>query len=481
MNISVNGLVRSGFGSGIVSYDPTKPADVQSLANDSTFLKVANARLAQYRSVPLHNGTSANPENDAFASSAAATLANTDLSTLSVEERAEIIESLTPGHRSVSGHGPLRAMTVSTPGQDFKSLVARLSNNQGYTGPGAAAVVATVPAAQGTTVITKGQLYDDEGFGALADQVFLAAGGKPLPGLQRPPNLLGTPGFFDHASGLPSQLLNGLGGADMSKWSERERIDFLTKVAELGRDGSLSNDDTARLHDMIGTNNRTGESAPAAVTDAKGNTVMSKDDIMEDSTLRNYLTGKVDKKSTLYATLSKADYSNLSYDERVGLVQMLSTATADFNLSDSEKAAVEKLLASSLATSESASTTAGSTTLSNGASISPDEIGSPDHFGSAVQRTLRASGLLVRPTSPFANGSATTAPNAGVNTLPYYSTDYGIQRLIGIDTSKLTSEQRLEVLERIATAGADGNVTPQESRDIVKYVDQLSGRPNATF
>jgi hypothetical protein len=445
-NPPVNSLVR---GVGIVNYDPSKPADVQSLANDSTFLNVVNAKLGAYHSTPLHNGQSGTPETDAFVEGVKTTLANTDLSTLSVEERAQIIESLTPAGYSVS-----RTLGNTQPNapKNVSALIAKLSNNQGYAGPDAAQTAAIIPTALGGTVVTKGQLYDDESFSALADQVFLAAGGQPKPATQLPPNVRGTVAVFSRPNGLPSQLLDGLSGAD-----------------------------TSTLYGMINANNRTGESAPAAVTDAKGNSVMSKDDIMEDNTLRNYLAGKVDKRSELFRSIAKADYSKLSYDERVGLVQMMQTASADFVMSDSEQADLKELLASDLATSESTSSNNSAATLSNGVSVSADELGSADHFASTVQRTLRGSGLLVTPTSRFGNASTTTSPNAGSINLSYYSTDYGIRQLIGLETSKLTPEQRLEVLERIATAGADGNVTPQESRDIVKYVDQLSGRPNATF
>jgi hypothetical protein len=469
-NPPVNSLVR---GVGIVSYDPSKPADVQSLANDSTFLNVVNAKLGAYHSPTLHNGQSGTPETDAFVEGVKKTLANTDLSTLSVEERAQIIESLTPAGYSVNRN--LGSTQPNAP-KNVQALIAQLSNNQGYAGPDAAETAAIIPTALGGTVVTKGQLYDDESFSALADQVFLAAGGQPKPAMQLPPNVKGTVAVFGRPTGLPSQLLDGLSGADMSKWSESERVSFLNKVAELGKDGTLSDADTSTLYGMISANNRTGDSAPAAVTDAKGNSVMSKDDIMEDGTLRNYLAGRVDKQSELFRSITKADYSKLSYDERVGLVQMMQTASADFVMSDSEQADLKKLLASDLATSESTSQNSSAATLSNGVSVSAAELSSPNHFASTVQRTLRGSGLLVTPTSRFGHAAGTTPP--GSTTLPYYSTDYGLQRLIGLDTSKLTADQRLEVLQRIATAGADANVTPQESRDIVKYVDQLSGRPN---
>jgi hypothetical protein len=462
-------------------YDANKPADVQGLASDDVFLAVVDQKLAEYgtESGPIafarfKYGTSPVPETEAFINGVRSTLATTDLANLSVDERAKIIASLAP-----KSYGVNRNMGSTQPiapdVDSVKALISGLGNNQGYTGPGASAVATVVPVKNGSMTITQGQLLDDENFAALADQVFLAAGGQPSAQPDVQARMIGAPAIFNSTAGLPSSLF-GDGSknsplAHMSEWSVAERVEFLGRVAELGKKGRLSNDDMQSLTSTIRRNDTQGGGAPAAVVDAKGKTVISKDDIMEDASLRSFFAPKdlrtFRPSSTEFsAAMARADLRKLSYDERVELVQAFIAAGADMNVSDSESKHLVALLNKDLQSDNGVASVPGKT-LSNGYFVAAKDVASGASFGSTVQHTLQASGVSLT------GGNMDTNNTGGA----YYSYSYAVHSLVALDVSSLTASQRMTVLEKISAATADGQLTPAEARNIVADVDRLSGRP----
>jgi hypothetical protein len=91
-------------------------------------------------------------------------------------------------------------------------------------------------------------------------------------------------------------------------------------------------------------------------------------------------------------------------------------------------------------------------TLSNGLFVSDASLSSSDQFGRLVQQTLRQSGML-----PFNDQSGSGL--ASVNAM-------GIQALMMLDTSALSSEQRLALLEQISDAAEDQNFSIDELNSI---------------
>ena len=77
------------------------------------------------------------------------------------------------------------------------------------------------------------------------------------------------------------------------------------------------------------------------------------------------------------------------------------------------------------------------------------------------------------------------APTYTVSTLPtdpyghggsFSNNRYTVPMLRGLEVSKLTPEQRIEVLAMISQAGSDREISQDEARAILKEVNQLSGR-----
>jgi hypothetical protein len=473
-------LVPASSGGGAKEkFDSSNPAHVALLNDDRVFLS-----LVQDASFEGFN----HPGKTAVLS----LVANTDLSTLSPDERAQIIDFI--AHRDME--------LVRNQGWHYKSvniesvdaLLKKLSNNQGYTGPGASQVAVALPTKDGGSLrVTKGQLYDNENFGALADQVFNAAGGQArvipprsqFPGWSH--NL--SPDAIDaraDARGLPSALINSQKlGANMEKWSEAERIEFLKTVSEFGKDGSLSPEESQTLMKMLEVNNRSSNGAveePAAVMGANGKPLISKDDITENGTLKNKLTEMISpanyllprhefvgvraidqdavaKQKELVDLIYKADFRKLSYGERVALVKSIDAATADSHLTAAEVTEITAQLKGYLASSGGVGSQSGMT-LSNGYFVKDSDVASDDQFGSAVQKTLIASGVKI---------DSKSSPSS-------FGTSFPLE-LMRMDVTKLTPEQRMDVLEMIASAGSDGKITAEEGRKILDDVGRLTGQP----
>jgi hypothetical protein len=475
-------LVPASSGGGAKEkFDSSNPAHVALLKDDREFL-----RLVQDASVEGRN----NPGKSAVLSM----VANTDLSTLTPEERAQIIDVVAHRDMAQVRNMPWHYKPLDTAAVD--ALLKKLSNNQGYTGPGASEVAVALPSKNGGSLqVTKGQLYDNENFGALADQAFTAAGGQAkelyplshLPDRSRYAILSG--GVLNERSnigGLPSVVINSkLQGAQMEKWSEAERIEFLKTVSEFGKDGSLSQDENQTLLKMVDVNNRSNNGAveePSAVMGANGKPVISKDDITENGTLKNKLTEMISpanylmprhefvgvraidqdamvKQKELVDLIYKADFRKLSYGERVALVKAIDAATADNRLTAAEVTEITAQLAGYLASSGGVGSQSG-TTLSNGYFVKDSDVASDDQFGGAVQKTLIASGVKID----------------GNNSPGSFGTSYPLE-LLRMDVTKLTPEQRMDVLEMIASAGSDGKITAEEGRKILDDVARLNGDP----
>lgn len=478
-------LVASASGNGSrEKFNSSNPAHIALLADDREFLRLVNEASAEG---PPRFGR---PGQSAILS----LVANADLSTLTPDERAQLIDAIAHREMATVRNAPWHYKPLDTAGID--ALLKRLSNNQGYTGPGASEVSVALPTKDGGLLrVTKGQLYDNENFGALADRAFTAAGGQakeifPLSQLpDRSRNAILSGGVLNERSnigGLPSVVINNkLQPAQMNKWSEAERIEFLKTVSEFGKDGTLSQDENQTLMKMVNVNNRSSNGAveePAAVMGANGKAIISQDDITENGTLKNKLTemvslGKFDspareffglraidsdavaKQKELLDLIYKSDFRKLSYGERVALVKSIDSATADSRLTAAEVTEITAQLTGYLASSGGVGRQSG-TTLSNGCFITDAEVTGDDHFAGAVQKTLVASGVKIN-----------TEKSPGS-----FGTSYPLL-LLQMSVSKLTPEQRMDVLERIATAGSNGIITADEGRKILGDVAALNGDP----
>jgi hypothetical protein len=473
-------LVASPAGNGRQEkFDSSNPAHIALLADDREFLRLVQAASAESTNSP---GKSA----------VLSLVANTDLSTLTPEERAELIDAIAHREMEQTRNAPWHYKRLDTAKVD--TLLKKLSNNQGYTGPGASELAVALPTKDGGVLrVTKGQLYDNENFGALADQAFRAAGGQSreiFPLSQLPlhsRNAILSGGVISTRSnvgGLPSVLINNLQlGAKMEKWSEAERIEFLKTVSEFGKDGTLSPEENQTLMKMVNVNNHSSNRAveePAAVIGSNGKPVISKDDITENGTLKDKLTQMISpgtfqfrsaqftgvrvidgdataKQKELVDLLYKADFRKLSYGERVALVKSIDAATADNRLTATEVGEITAQLTGYLASSVGSGSLSGMT-LSNGYFVKRSDVASDDQFGSAVQKTLIASGVKIDSNnSPGSHGMS-----------------YPLE-LIRVNVTKLTPEQRMDVLEMIANAGSDGKITGEEGRKILNDVAELNG------
>jgi hypothetical protein len=465
-------VIASAYGlgmprtSGWATPEPSDPKYLEHLADDRQFLAALSGSMAPNNIA----GGSAEAYN-AIMDAAGANVGN-----LSPEERAQIIQSArmipAAGYRS----------DPTKPAEAIVKNIERMSNNQGYTGPDAGVVVTTTPTAGGYLMpITRGEILDNENFGNLVDSVFTAAGGKS----SLPANLLGRGLTF---TGMPGSAFAPVGpqgwqqSGDMTKWSESERIEYLNKVAEFGKDGTMSPQESGELAQMAGNFSRNGNNEPVAVTSTSHSFsgksgAISNDDLMENSTFEKQLKsialwgadGNGAEAKALKDAIATADYDALGYGERVALVQAFNAATGDNNVTAQEITAITKMLEEFQKSTDSSSTASSGTTLSNGVVISDSDVAGDDNFMSMVNTVLDRSGVEVPKTDPYGYGGS------------FSNNRYTVPMLRGLEVSKLTPEQRIEVLEMISQAGSDQEISQDEARDILKRVNQMSGRGSYAF
>jgi hypothetical protein len=420
----------------IAFFDPNNPADKPKLADDGIFL-AAVERAMQANQVSAQN-------HDKVMTA----LTHGDLSSLSVDERAAI----------VAGAGQIRDGYHFYPDQATDALVAlidRSVNNQANGGPGSGQIVATTPkAGGGQLAITAGELQDDEGFGNLAYSVFLAAGGSV--------DQWNNP-FTDRGMrAINGVLLGGksFGGADMSKWSTEERVSFLKLVAELGSHGRLSGPDHATLVQAIQQRNTSGGDEASITLPVSGKKV-TVDDLMENGTFKKLLAesiggpfrGVLPGTKELSDLIDTADYSQLSLEERSALLTAIDSALdhRSGGLTSDKAAKIVQMFKGFLAPDAGSPAAAPDHTLSNGLAVSDASLAGSNHFGSLVQQTLQRSGML------------SGGPNPNASAVEQHQ----VVMLMSLDVSALSPDQRLRLLERIATASRDKVIDSTEMRDIM--------------
>jgi hypothetical protein len=444
------------------------PKYLDYVADDKQFLAALKGSMSPNQIATTAAGTS-------IINAATANVGN-----LSPEERVQIIQSA----RMIPAAGYRSDPTDSAAG--IVRNIERMSNNQGYTGPDAGVVVTTTPTAGGDArQITRGEILDDENFGNLVDSVFTAAGGKS----SMPTMLLGRGLPF---TGMPGNAFAPLGqrgpltSVDMTKWSEGERIEYLNKVAEFGKDGAMSSQDSAELAQMAGNNSRNGDNEPIAVKSTSPNFFdksgdISKDDLMENSTFEKQLNSIAlfgeeangAEAKALKDAIATADYDALGYEERVALVQAFNAASSDMNVTAEEITAITKML-KDFQSGGASNSASGGTTLSNGVVVSDSDVSTdgPDHFVSLVNAVLDRSGV----TTVTASLNGTT-----VYGTPAFTDNHStVPALRSLDVSKLTSAQRVEILEMISQAGADRQVTRDEAKVISDKVKAMSKGDSAS-
>jgi hypothetical protein len=404
--------------------------------------------------------------------------AQANVGNLTPQERAQIIAEAKTIY-TCAGRATLRTENVL-------ASIERMSNNQGYTGPDAGTVVTHTPTAGGgIRPVTRGEILDDENFGNLVNSVFTAAGGTsytPALGFSGSLGLSGMPGdLFDGVKRSP------LSEIDISKWSEAERTEFLNKVAEFGKDGTmLSWEEQSTLHNMAMGYSRNGDNEPTAVT-ANANgfvkaTPISKDDLMENGSFEKQLNSMIPWNApqdgaeikALKDAIATANYDELGYEERVALVNAFNAANSDGNSTVAELAEITQMIERFQTSSGSGAASDAGTTLSNGLVVSTNDVARPDNFMSMVNAVLDRSGVTTASTNPF-TGTSYYGLNGFSNnpsTLP---------TLRFLDVSKLTPAQRIEVLEMISQAASDREVTRDEANAISSRVNQLSGRGAQPF
>jgi hypothetical protein len=404
--------------------------------------------------------------------------AKANVGNLTPEERAQVIASASTIRGAISHASPADGAS------QVVQTIERLANNQGYTGPDAATVVATTPAAGGGThAVTRGEILDNENFGNVVNTVFTAAGGQSYMPASLMPNALGR-------TGMPGDLFNGgdMSGIDMKKWSEAERKEFLNKVAEFGSDGTmLSWDEQSTLRNMAMGFSRNGDDEPAAVTanNAFGKpTPISKDDLMENGTFEKQLNSMAStglfsgsdspETKALKDAIATANYDELGYEERVALVQAFNTANSDNKIDAKEAAGLTQMLEDFQKPSGSGGAVSSGTTLSNGLVVSEDEVRGDDNFMSMVNSVLDRSGVTTASTNPF-NGTS----NYG--SLSFSTNQSTVPMLRSLYVKDLTASQRIEILEMISQAGSDRQVTQAEVDAIRTRVNEMSGNGSHSF
>jgi hypothetical protein len=449
--------------------DPSDPKYLDYLADDRQFLAALSASMAP------NNIARGSPE----AYNAILDAAGANVGNLSLEERAQIIESArripAAGYRS----------DPTKPAEQIVKSIGVMSNNQGYTGPDAGVVVGTTPTASGyPKPITRSELLDNENFGNLVNQVFAAAAGKPAV----PDSMMtGTRMFQNTLLGVPQNFFssdnNGWSrGVDITKLSESERMTYLNKVAEFGKDGSISGEESAALLVLATELSRGGANEPIAVTStgysfSRNSGAISNDDLMENSTFEKQLNSIVlwgadsisGEAKALKDAIATADYDSLGYEERVALIQAFNAATSDNNVTAKEIAGITQMLEEFQKSSNSSSPTSSGTTLSNGVIVSDSDVKSDDNFASMVNEVLDRSGVEVPKTDPHGYGGS------------FSNNRYTVPMLRGLEVSELTPEQRIEVLEMISQAGSDREVTRDEANAILTRVNEMSGRGSYPF
>jgi hypothetical protein len=131
---SAGRVVGQGWGGDFNSDDPKQ---VALLADDGTFMRSVEAVLTE--SLRAGGG---NTDHHATLNA----LLNGDISSLTVQERAEILDSAQRSATTIrGGYGGKVGFT----GHETTDLIAKYMNNQGYTGPGATEVLLAVPVAGG--------------------------------------------------------------------------------------------------------------------------------------------------------------------------------------------------------------------------------------------------------------------------------------------------------------------------------------------
>jgi hypothetical protein len=465
--LSLGGLYGGGMGIGPrANHAPIPEAgDTQTymayLADDQQFLHALRNNLA----TPGGMLTSDPKGYQAVMDAAAANVGN-----LTPEERAQVIASRT---LSMGNRNP-----DVTADQSVKTI-ERLANNQGYNGPDAGAVVTTTPAAGGGGyAVTRGEILDNENFDNLVDTVSQAAGGtSPKPGFGAMPGSI-----INGRSGLPAFLSGTVGSnpVDMTKWSEAERIEFLHKVAQFASDGTLSRDELFALENMANGYSRLGDSEPTAVTANTGfgnPTAISKDDLMENGTFEKLLNSMTSRglfasldmednnpeTKALRDAIATANYDELGYEERVALVQAFNAASGDHTISAQEADGIVKMLQAFQKPSGAGGAASTGTTLSNGLVVSPNDVETPGNFMSMVNSVLDRSGVEMPKTDPSGAGYSSSSDNR-----------YTVPMLRRLDVSELTAGQRTEILEMIAQAGSDREITGDEAKSIVARVNAWS-------
>jgi hypothetical protein len=451
--------------------------DQAGLTNDSYFIKTLESVMQHQAFSPV--------EKD----SVMGALQGGNLSALSIEDRTEIIDK--------AGHINPR-LSQHNIGPSLNSLVAliqRNGNNQAYTGPGADEILLTLPTKSNQTQsITRGQLLDNEGFGKLIETVFNGTQDpsriqtRVLSPLQTLLTRL-TPSYQNPQSSQSSSwgALSDKTALDFSHWSEAERIQFLEKVAVVGKDGTLSGDETAELATLITSNKTSGANEPSLMlTDAKGKEkVISYDDVMEDATMRGMVgdmwksassSSSPDVQKKVGDQIEKGDYTQLSFAERTIILKKLFQASNNVTVSDGIDISdyLSQAFSKSTRTVDSGGgvlvdvriPTQPGQTLANGTLVTDSELQSSDGFGGLIQRTLRRSGVDLVPN----NSAPGSAQPKGI---PENNT---ITALLRMNVSGLdTPAKRLEVLNKIALAGKDEAISQTELRDIQETISRLSG------
>jgi hypothetical protein len=438
-----------GSGAGVTFFDPANPSDKPKLANDAIFLAVVSRAM---------QSSHASPQNY---EKVMAALTNGDLSALTLDERAAIVagaSQLRDGYRSNADQAADRLV----------ALIGRSTNNQANTGPGSGQVVTTTPkAGGGQLALTAGELQDNEGFAALALKVFIAAGGSI--------DQWNNPFSTQMDRGFGGRALFGdksFGGADMSKWSTEERVSFLKLVADLGSHGRLSGQDQLTLMQAVQQRNNGGGEEASITLPVSGKKV-SVDDLMENGTFKKLLSDSVSGpfggRSTqagvnvLADLIATADYSQLSLDERSALLTAIDRALDHRNggLTSDKAAKIVQMFKGFLVPDSSLCEPPPGHTLSNGLTVSDASLASPGNFGSLVQQTLQRSGMASGRDSPGAN--------------PGFWQTHQASMLMALDVSSLSPDQRLKLLEKIATASRDKVIDSAEMRDIMNSVGTRYG------
>ena len=437
-----------GTGPNVTFFDPANPADKAKLANDGVFLAVVGRAL---------QSNHASPENYEKVMRA---LANGDLSALTLDERAAIVagaSQLRDGYRC----------TVDQAADRLVALIDRSTNNQANTGPGSDQIVTTTPkAGGGQLAVTAGELQDNEGFSALAFKVFSEAGGS----VDQWNNPFSTATYGSNGHSLFGDI--SWGGVDMSKWSTEERASFLQLVAEVGGHGRLSGQDEMRLAQAVQQRNNGGGDEASITLPVSGKKV-SADDLMENGTFKKLIfeslgwgfpgRGTSAAVNDLADLIATADYGQLSLSERSALLTAIDRALDPRNggFTGDKAANILEMLKGFLAVDSSSCSAPPDHTLSNGLAISNASLASPDQFGSLVQQTLQRSGISV--------GGRTQGWNPG------FLQTHQASMLMTLDVSGLSPDQRLRVLEKIATASRDEVIDSTEMRDIMNAAGRTFG------